>query len=117
MLTDPQVITVATVAKSMPKTSTSGTSSVYEMPDLEYTLTISHQITNKRRIRSLLRFDHRKVVTNPVDSSTDYDNSSIQIILDHPEFGFTSTDVANDWAGLKAWLDSTVMAKLFGRES
>lgn len=117
MFADPQSVTVATVAKSMPKTSTSGTSSVYEMSDGEYTLSISHQITGKKRVRSLVRFDHKKVVTNPVDSSTDYDTSSLQIIIDRPEFGFTSTNVADDWAGLKAWLDATVVGKLYGRES
>jgi hypothetical protein len=117
LLADPQSVTVNSVAQSLAKTSTTGQSSVYEKSDGTYKLTVSHQVTKGDRIRSLIRFDHKAVVTNPLDASNDYDTQSVQIVLERPNFGFTSTDLANDWAGIKAWLDTTMVGKIFGRES
>jgi hypothetical protein len=117
LLADPQSVTVNSVAQSLPKTSSNGTSSVYEKADGTYKLTVSHLVTRGDRLRSLIRFDHKAVVSNPLDSTNDYDTQSIQIVLERPNFGFTATDLSNDWAGIKAWLDSTMVTKLFGRES
>jgi len=117
MLSDPQSVTVNAVAKSMPRVSSTGKSAVYEAADSLYKLTVSHQITAGNRIRSLVRMDHKAVVTNPLDSTNDYDQQSVQIVFDRPSFGFTSAQLGYDWAGLKAWLDDTMIGKLFGQES
>jgi hypothetical protein len=117
MFSDPISITVNSVAQSLARVSTSGQQSIYEKADGTYKLTISHQITGKGRIRSLLKFDHKAVVTNPLDTSNDYDTETFSVVWDRPQFGFTVTDGQNDWAGFKAWLDNTALAKVFGKES
>jgi hypothetical protein len=65
----------------------------------------------------MARVDNRAIVTNPLDSSNDYDTLSFYIVIDRPEFGFSGTDVSNLVTGFKTWLDATMVGKLFGQES
>lgn len=116
MLADPQVVTVNSVAKSMPKVSSNGTTAVYKMADETYRLDVSHQ-TSKGRIRSLAKVTQRAVVADPLTSVNDYELLSIHCVIDRPEVGFTSTQVDQLVAGLKTWLDSTMVGKLYGQES
>jgi hypothetical protein len=116
LFADPQSITVAGNAKSMPRISTGQSSSIYSKDDETYKLTISHQRSNKR-IRSMARVDNRAIVTNPLDSSNDYDTLTFYVVVDRPEFGFTSTNVSDLITGFKTWLDATAVGKLFGMET
>jgi hypothetical protein len=56
-------------------------------------------------------------VTNPLDSTNDYDTESTQIVIDRPAFGFSATQCDYNWAGLKTYLDTAAITKLFGGES
>jgi hypothetical protein len=120
-LADPQVITVNAVAKSMPRIFTSSvgnkTSAEYSIADGTFDLIVSHQTNADGRIRSLIRFQQKAVVQNPLDLTNDYDTMSFQIVCDRPSFGFTQTQMDQLWAGFKAWLDSTMIGKIYGRES
>lgn len=116
MFSDPISITINSVAKSFARISQQGNSAVYQTADGLYRLTISHQTTNKGRIRTLFKMEQKKLVTSPIDSSNDYDTEIIATTFDRPAFGFTNTDVNNDWAGYKAYLDSTAIGKLLGME-
>lgn len=116
MFADPQSITVAGSAKSMPRISSNGTSSIYQNADETYKFTISHQKSNKR-IRSMARVDNRAIVTDPLSSEQDYDTLTFYVVVDRPEVGFTSTNVNDLVAAVKTWLDSTNVGKLFGQES
>jgi len=116
MLTDPQSITVNAVAQSMPKTESSGTSSVYEKADGTFRLKISHQ-TSKGRVRSLARFEQRAVVADPLTAVNDYETLVFYVNIDRPEVGFTSTQVQQLVAGFSTWLNGTMVDKLYGRES
>lgn len=117
MFADPQTITVATVAKTLARISSNGLTSVYENSDNTYKLTISHQIMNNGRIKSMARVDRREIVTNPLDSSTDYDTLSEWYVIERPSYGFTSTQITDVATGFKAWLDNTAISKLLGKES
>lgn len=120
MLTDPQTITVNAVAKAMPRVQSSGTSAVYQLADQTFKLEVSHQVTAKKtnsRVRSLIRFTQRAIVPDPLTAVNDYETTSIQIVIDRPEVGFTATQLDQMSAGLKTWLDTTMMGKLFGLES
>jgi hypothetical protein len=117
MLSDPQSITVNAVAQSMPKLSTSGTSAVYQKSDSTYKLEVSHQKAAKNRIRSLARFTRRAVVADPLTAVNDYETLSVQVVIDRPEVGFSSTEVDQLVTGFKAWLDSTMIGKLYAQES
>lgn len=116
MFTDPQVVTVNAVAKSMPRITVSGLSAIYQISDESFKLSLSHQKSNKR-IRSMARIDQRAVVADPLTSENDYETLTFYVVLDRPEVGFSLTQVDQLIAGLKAWLDSTAIARLYGQES
>ncbi len=116
MFSDPQTLTVATVAKVMPRVSTNGFSSVYQKDDGTYKFTISHATSNGR-VRSMVRIDRREIVPDPLTSINDYENLGIYLVVDRPEVGFSSTQVNDVIAAFKTWLDSTAVGKVFGKES
>lgn len=116
MLTDPQSITVNSVAQSMPRISTSGLKSTYQKNDLTYTLNISHA-ESAGRIRSVARVDQRAVVADPLTAVNDYETLSFYCVVDRPLAGFSSTQVEQLITGFKTWLDATMIGKLYGRES
>lgn len=119
---DPQTITVNAVAKVMPKTQSSGSSTLFTINDDTWRLFLSHQMTKSpakfgQHIRSLIRFEQRKVVTNPIDSTqSDFDSQSFSVIYDRPQFGFTQTEGSDMLTGFKTWLTTTVFGQVFGRE-
>lgn len=117
MFADPQSVTVNAVAKSMPRVSSKDRSAVYQKNDLEYTLSISHTTAAKGHIRTLVRLDQRAVVTNPLDSSNDYDTMSFYVVLDRPSYGFTMVQAEQLVAGFQSWLSSGNVDKLWGQES
>lgn len=116
MFTDPQVVTVNSVAQSMPRVQSSGTSAVYKKADETFKLSISHQ-TSAQRIRSMARIDQRAIVADPLSAENDYQTLSFYFVIDRPNYGFTQTQVDQLIAGLKTWLDTTASGKLFGQES
>jgi len=116
MFTDPQSITVDSVAQSMPRISSNGPQSIYVKADETYKMTISHT-KPKGRIRSMVRVDFRSIVADPLTSENDYENLGVYLVIDRPEVGFTSTQVVNLITGLKTWLDSTAIGKVYGQET
>jgi hypothetical protein len=120
MITDPQVITVNAVAQSMPRILSEGSHSTYQKSDLTYGLDVRHRAVSrdkKKRVVSLVTFSQRKIVADPLTSVNDYESISWSVQLDRPEVGFSSTECDQMWAGLKAWYDTTMVGKIFGRES
>lgn len=116
MFTDPQSVTVNAVAQSMARVLISGTSAVYQKADETFKLSISHQ-KSKGRIRSMARIDQRAIVPDPLTAVNDYETLSFYFVIDRPEVGFSSTQVDQLIAGLKTWLDTTAIGKLYGQES
>lgn len=120
MLTDPQVITVNAVAKSMPRILNEGNHALYQLADGTFFLDIRHtsfRKDKKARIRSLAKFTQRAVVADPLTTVNDYETVDVSVQIDRPEAGFTSTQIDQMVAGFKTWLDSTMVGKLYGRES
>jgi len=115
--TDPQSVTVNSVAQSMPRIKSDGTKTIYQKSDRSFTLTISHIDSKDGRVRSMARIDQLAVVTNPLDSTNDYDTLSAYLVIDRPGFGFSLAQVQQLVAGLQAYLDSTAVGKLYGHES
>lgn len=119
-LADPQSISINAVAKSMPRILNEGTHSVYQMSDQTFTLDIRHRSVRrdkKLRVVSTAAFTQRKVVADPLTAVNDYEFLTESLQIDRPEAGFTSTEVTDQWAGFKAWADTTLVGKLYGRES
>lgn len=116
MFTDPQVLTINSVAKSLPRIKSDGTSSIYQMPDESFKMTISHQIS-KDRLRSMVRVDQRAVVPDPLTAVNDWETLTHYTITERPIVGFTLSQVQFLVAGHQGWLDATSIGKLFGQES
>jgi len=123
-LADPQSITVNAVAQSMPRISStsSGNSrrSNYQKSDRTYSLEVLYRDTTKnkkQRTVCLLTFIHTITATDPFTAEQYSEDQRWSIQLDRPLVGFTQTQADQDWAGLKAWLDSTMVGKIWGGES
>lgn len=116
MFTDPQVVTVNSVAKSMPRLLFDGLSSSYATADGLFKFKISHQKSNKR-IRSMARIDQRAIVADPLTAENDYETLGVYLVIDRPEVGFSSTQVEQLITGFKTWLDATMIGKLYGQEA
>lgn len=123
-LADPQVVTVNSVAKSMPRLAsvTNGplTVTTYQKDDSTFTLEVKHlSLTKdkKKRVRSTATFVQRAIVPDPLTAQNDYETCSISFQFERPEAGFTSAQVTDMVTGLKTWFDSTMVGKMYGRES
>jgi hypothetical protein len=113
---DPQSVTVNAVAQSMPRVSTGGTKSTYRKADGTFTLTISHT-ESKDRVRSMARIDQKSVVPDPLTSVNDYETLSFYLVLDRPIYGFTQTQVDQLVTGIKTWLDTAAVGRIYSLES
>lgn len=117
MFADPQSVTVNAVAQSLPTISRDGKASTYQKSDGSYTLKISHDVTAKKQ-RHLVRFDHRKTVSDPLTPANNVDvQSGCYIVIDHPVTGFSATELRNDLLGLIGWASSGNIDKVLGLES
>lgn len=118
MFQDPQSITINAVAQSLSRIKTDGLSSTYSTSDGLYVLVLSHEITKANRVRSLIKLTQKKVVTNPLDNTNDYDTTTIQITIDRPEFGWSATELGYLLSGLPAWVNSGGnVLKIYTKES
>lgn len=121
MLTEPQTVTINAVAFALARVQSgsllTASPSVYQSPDETVTMTITNQKTKAGRLRHTVRLDVKAVVTNPIDSTTDYDSVSYTYVIDRPAFGFTVTQVDQHVAAFKTWLTTTIVGKLYGNES
>lgn len=117
MFADPQSITVDGVAKVLARVSSNGLQSVYQNPDETYKLTLSHQIMNNKKVKTMARLDYRKLVEDPISMETDYQTLSEWHVWERPLYGFVLLDLQNQTTGFKTWCDNTAIAKLFGKES
>lgn len=120
MLSDPQTVTVNSVAKSMPRVETQGQTTTYRKDDETYELTISHQRVGSKtgqRIRTMAKLVRKDVVADPLTAVNDYENLVVYTVIDRPVAGFSSTTVQQVIAGFQAWLDGTMVGKLYGQES
>lgn len=119
-LTDPQVIAVNGVNKSMPLISR-GASTLYKMFDDAFRLTIKHvpftEKDKKPRVRHTITFEQRKLVTDPITSTVDWDSVRVSVQIDRPQVGFTDAEISHMETGLAAWLDAAMVTKIFGGES
>lgn len=65
----------------------------------------------------MARIDQRAIVPDPLTAVNDYEVLSFYFVIDRPEVGFSQVQVEQLIAGLKTWLDTTVIGKLYGSES
>lgn len=116
MFSDPQSVTIATVANSLPRTGTSLNQSKYSSSDRTKVLSVTQ--TNGRRNQSRVRLDNSKIVTDPLASDRSLPVSmSVYLVADTPLTGYTTQEVIDQVVALADWLKAgTNAAKLVGGE-
>jgi len=118
MFSDPQTITVNSVAQTLPRVSSGEFNGQFRGPDGVYTLSIKH--TAGKRDRSVVRLDTRKLGANPLDPAKNlpYTASSYLVLDAPPGFtGFTGTELENTVKALVAYLSAANVTKFVGKES
>jgi hypothetical protein len=65
----------------------------------------------------MARLDQRAIVPDPLTAVNDFETLTDYHVIDRPEVGFTVAQVQQQVAGLNAWLDATMVSKLYGKES
>lgn len=107
---DPQSITVKTVAKPLPRISTGVNSSVYTSPDGAIKFTIAHQY-GKTRTRRSVRIDFAKISTDPylTNVNTKY-GMSTYVVTDVPLTGFSVQEQTDNLLALADWLKDLAAA-------
>jgi len=91
LLADPQSITINAIGVSLPCVSRGANTSTYQSADGLTKLTISHNYGKRKR--TLIRFDSTKTAADPLVSTVNNVYSeSVQVVIDRPLAGFTTTE-------------------------
>jgi len=119
MLADPQSVTYATVAKSLPAVGRNDTQSEYRLDNGDgtvYDLIVSHQFKARNRVVARLRRD--TIVTNPLNTATSVAASATATFtLDFPAGILTSTDAQALGKALVGWLTDANILKMANGET
>jgi len=117
--TDPQSVTIAGTAISLPRTSVGDNESTYSSSDGLTQLSASH--TYGKRTRRVLRIDTAKIAPDVFEPSENVKLSmSLYMVFDLPPVGYTNTDVMAVYNGFKTVYTATsdaMITKLVGGES
>jgi hypothetical protein len=116
MFSDPQSVTVNSVAKSMPRIKIGTTDATYRTADEEFQFRISHQ-TTKARTRRMVRLDQTKIAADPLTAVNTSQTAGIYLVVDEPKYGFSDSDLDYLVDALVAWLTAGNIAKLLGSET
>lgn len=118
MFTDPQSITYATVAKSLPRIGTDDNQSEYKLNDagVVYSLILSHQFKARNRIVARIRRD--AYATDPlVPAQNILASMSCSFTLDFPNSGYSAADAKDLGNALTGFLSSATILKLANGET
>lgn len=118
-LADPQSIKISGTTTSLPRVTTSGSSSSYESADGTITVTLSTQ--NGSRKRQTWRVDVNKFTSDPFIPAQNVEVSmSFYIVFDRPVTGYSNTEALAVAVGAIEALTGTedsILKKLLGGES
>ncbi len=118
MFSDPQTITVATVAKTLPRISSGDMTGRFRTGDGAYELSIQHN--SGKKDRSVVRVNVRKVGANPLDPAKNVPyTAAAYCVLEAPPqtSGFSSTELEDLLKALAAYLTAANITKFVGKES
>lgn len=118
MFADPQAVTYATVAKSLPAVGRNDSQSEYKLNDSGtiYDLILSHQFKTRSRVVARLRRD--SFASDPlVPANNILASMTATFTLDFGNVGLTATDAQNLGNALVAWLTPANLLKLANGET
>lgn len=114
MLTSPQTVTYNAVAKTLNRTETEKSSSVYKEAAGEFQLKVSHT-ESKTRTRHLARLDRTVVAADPLTAQNAYQSAGVYVVIDEPLYGFSIADLEYQITALTTWLTANKTAILENR--
>ena len=119
MFTDPQSVTINSVANSLPRTTAGVNQGVFTKDDGNVKMSLSH--TYAKRTRRMARLDFSKIAADPLISAQNIKYSmSAYLVVDTPITGFTVAEAKQIVDALTAWLTASSGAnvtKFLGGES
>lgn len=110
MFTDPQTVTVSTVAQTLPRTSAGVNAGEFRKDDSTYQLQISHQYG--KRTRRTVRLNHNKVAADPFTADNVLYSMSAYLVIDIPKAGYTVSEAKAIADGLLKYLTDTGGSKV-----
>jgi len=119
MFADPQTVTYATVAKSLPAVGRTNEASTYRLNDSGtiYNLSLSHQF-KPRRTRAVARLQRDAFAADPlVPANSLLASMTATLTVDYPTVGLTAADAQNLANALTAWASSASILKLVNGET
>jgi len=118
VLTDPQSVTYAASAKSLPAISRGDSSSEYKLNDagVVYDLLVSHQFKARNRVNVRLRRD--AYAADPlVPTSNVLASATVSMTMDFPNVGVTAADATALCKALVGYLTDATILKLANGET
>lgn len=109
--TDPQSVTIAGVAQSMPRIASGPNAGSFKTNDGLVQLSVSSQYG--KRTRRTLRLDHSKIAADPfVPAQNSKYSMSCYIVIDTPVTGYTVAQQKDVIDGLVDYLSASTGAKV-----
>lgn len=118
MFADPQSVTYATVAKSLPRTGSDPNTSTYKLNDggVIYTLSLTHQFAKRNRVVARLQRD--SFASDPlVPANNILASMTASFTIDFPQTGLAASDAQNLGNALTAFLTSANILKMINGET
>lgn len=104
MFTEPQSVTVNSVAKSLPRVSYGNREGIFESRTDGLRLRVTHVLG--KRNRRIARLDITKTAADPLlDGVSRQYSMSVYLTIDAPTVGFADSEVANNAQALIDWAD------------
>lgn len=109
-LTDPQSITIDGTTFTLARLTPTAGRTEYVNPDGTVKLVILQ--SNGKRKRSAIRIEFTKVAADPLTAVNSYVTSSIYLMVDRPQIGFSSEDLVDYTTGLITLISGSSYALL-----
>jgi hypothetical protein len=118
MLADPQSVTIAGAATSLPRTGVGSTYAEYTSADGAVSLRVQ-QITSKAQRRTVVSLKSNKIAADPITAVNRRLSSVISVSITDPVDGFTATELKDQLVALATALTASSAAltlKVLGGE-
>jgi len=120
MFTDPQSVTINSVAVSLPRVSSGTNSGAFSKDDATVKLAINHTVA-KSRTRHYIRLDHSQIAADPLAAGINVQaKMAVSVSIDVPATGYSLTTQKQVVDALVAYLTTGTGAnvtKILGGES